>query len=77
MKVVCIRCGKDAADETAVTVDVVSGDIHCSDCDETYTSDDVQEVIDGWCRLLPWIRAKPDMGGEEKPTLAEEVEERR
>jgi len=56
MKVVCPKC----LTESAVTVDVTDGEtLACPKCDETYTTDDVEAVIESWQRVLPWLRAHP------------------
>ena len=56
MNVRCIECG---ASDSDVSVSVDTGKIHCCICDSTYTVEDVQDAVDAWVRLIPWIQAHP------------------
>jgi transcription elongation factor Elf1 len=58
MAVRCIRCGKPA-DEANIRVEAETGNIHCGDCDEEYTAEDVAEQIREWTTLLNWILKHP------------------
>lgn len=58
MDVACIRCGAWGS-EHRIGVDVVSGEIHCSQCDEAYTAAEVEAHLAAWAALLPWIRSHP------------------
>lgn len=58
MKLGCIKCGK-AADQASIRVDLDNADIHCSDCDETFTIEEVEEFVTGWVAVLPWLKQHP------------------
>lgn len=56
MNLVCVKCFAEAA----VSLDLDDGDtLRCPACDETYTVDEVQAVVECWAKLLPWLKAHP------------------
>ena len=56
MDAVCPKCLTTAA----ITVDVTDGDrLHCPECDEDYSLDDVIACIESWTDLLPWLKSHP------------------
>ncbi len=55
-KVRCPSCGE----EDTITVSVADvGELHCSQCDNDLTADDVREVIGAWQVLLQWLGTAP------------------
>lgn len=65
----CIKCGKPS-DEALIGVDVNTAEIHCGECDETYTVDDVREQIEEWGRLVRWIELHPANDPDAAPAKA-------
>lgn len=56
MDVTCPKC----LCEAAVTLDVTDGDtLTCPDCSESYTVADIEALVEGWAKLLPWIKSHP------------------
>ena len=58
MKCQCIKCSEP------VWVSPEDGTLHCPECDADFTVDDVQEFIDGWLAVLPWLKAHPALQGK-------------
>ena len=57
MNLTCPRCMKDEI----VRVDINDGNtLTCAGCDETYTLDEVRDMIDQWQEIMPWLMAHPD-----------------
>ncbi len=48
----CIKCG--VADNVRLDLENLT-DVHCADCDETFTTDDVRGLVREWARILAWI----------------------
>lgn len=55
MEVSCIKCGTTSS----VVVDVEDGGLSCSQCNESFTVEDVEAVLAGWTAVLPWVKAHP------------------
>lgn len=55
MAVPCLKCGETGV----VLVSVDDGSLVCSQCDEEYTVQDVEQHLAQWGRVLPWLRAHP------------------
>ena len=63
MNVPCIKCGE----ANCMSVNVEDADLTCSSCNETYSAADVQEVIDGWLAVLPWLKSHPALQEQREP----------
>lgn len=61
MEVPCIRCG-----EVNVWADVVNPHkLCCNSCNEEYTASDVESIVEGWTRILPWLKSHPGYSASE------------
>jgi hypothetical protein len=54
----CIRCGK-GTDEARIGVMVDAPAVHCSECDEEVSVEEIEEHLAEWGRLLRWLKAHP------------------
>ncbi len=56
MNLICPRCMSEAV----VRLDLDDGDtLTCHECDESYTVAEVDALVAGWTRLLPWLLTHP------------------
>lgn len=56
MELVCPKC----LSVEIIKLDLDDGDtLTCGGCDETYQADDVAHLVEGWLKVLPWIRQHP------------------
>lgn len=69
----CIKCGEvDSVLLYAYDVETFS----CNECKEEFEAKEVQEVMDGWKRMLDWIAQAPVIDGQDdgRQLLAECVQ---
>jgi hypothetical protein len=65
MNLICPKC----LEEQPVRLDLADGDtLSCPGCDEEYSLDAVQAMVEGWAKLLPWLRLHP--ARQEQPAAA-------
>lgn len=56
MELTCIKCGEKAA----IQMDLTDGDtLFCPECNQDFTVADVEACIQGWQRLVGWMRQCP------------------
>lgn len=54
LRIPCLRCSVPD-----VAVDLNDGDLICTHCNETYTVAQVEEAVDAWRLVLPWLKQHP------------------
>ena len=56
MNLTCPRCMCEAC----IKLDLADGEtMSCPDCNEEITVSDIESLIEGWSKILPWLRAHP------------------
>lgn len=57
VKICCPACMDSDA---TVTVDLRTGqNFVCSDCNAEFTLENIQDVIQSWSKILPWLNSHP------------------
>lgn len=53
----CLKCG-----ENAVGVNLADAEFFCGECSESFGMAEVEDMVNGWLRVLPWLRMHPALG---------------
>lgn len=65
MSLICPRC----LEEQCVKLDLADGDtLTCPGCDEEYSLATVEALVEGWAKILPWLKQHP--ARHEQPATA-------
>lgn len=64
MNLTCIKCGVEGL--IKLHLDDCQT-FECGECDETFTCDEVRDVVNQWGRMLAWVEAAPVNAEAEAP----------
>jgi transcription elongation factor Elf1 len=57
MTLPCPRCGEANA---SFDLNLADGDtLHCQDCDENFSVEEIRDLVKRWGRMLAWIDSMP------------------
>ena len=57
----CIKCGVAGNISIDLPDLTGSGSIHCYECDETFSLDEVREVMEAWAKVIAWVGLAPTL----------------
>lgn len=67
MDLICPKC----LEAETIRLDICDGDtLTCAGCDEEYSLDAVQQLVEGWLKVLPWLLSHPARLPQAQPAAA-------